>query len=304
MEHVIEAARRGDTAEMLYWFNEPHDGQEEHWWDANILSAAALNGHTETMLAAVTNGCLWWGGTTSDAAFYGHTETILTAVEHGCLWAASTTASAAFNGHNHTMLVAVAHGCPWSQHTTADAAHNGHTETMLAAVNAGCPWSPRTTAKAAYGGHTETMLAAVRAGCPWDEYTGREAGLGGHSDTILAVLDNGAPPDPQMWGFLHFFPGATLFESMMYVKANRLEPHYRWYWCRRPKMRALLRVLLFISRWIFCTGHGRLRDIAFAKVARRIRSGQENLDLEEACGTVDGVTEKRLRRMFDFSFLN
>ena len=211
------------------------------------------------------------------------------------IWAGS-------DGNTSGMLEMVAAGCPWPEFTTLGAARSGQTETMLAAVAHGCPWAEETTAYAAAHGHTETMLAAVRNGCPWDPLTGRAAVEGGHTDSILATLDNGGPDNPEMWHdgeYYGHWGSLSLFPSMMYLRHNDVPRifHHRQYY-DRGKMRALLRVLLFISNWIYCTGHGRLRDIAFRKVVRRlrlIRSGREGVLEDDLLGArVDNLTEKRL----------
>ena len=321
---MIDAATIGDTVEMLRCFMEPHNS--EHAWDSTITWTAALNGHTETMLAAVAHGCPWSPDTTSEAARFGraetmlaavehgcpwseyttasaawngHTETMLAAVEHGCPWSVHTAASAARNGHTQTMLTAVEHGCPWSQHTTCDAALNGHIQTMLTAVEHGCHWSPHTTAFATFGGHTETMLTAVEHGCPWAPETASYAAGSHYTDTILAVLDNDAPPDPGMWrgDAVFSFPEASLFPSMMVIRGNdapRLHLYRAWY--SPVKMRAVLRVVMFISRWMWCSPHGRLRDVAFAKVLRQIRAGEQSL--KAASDVVDMAAGDRLKAIF------
>ena len=190
----------------------------------------------------------------------------------------------------------------------------GETDAMLAIVKMGHPWARGTTCAAAYHGHTETMLAAVRHGCPWDLDTASWATWGGNLDTILAVLDNGAPADPNMWGIhiLFRFDFASLFPSMMMIRSNDahaihlgniptaaisiygVELEFPF---SRRKMCALLRVLLFISHWMFCLHPPRrLRHIAFGKLVARIRAGEETL--ERACARVDGATENRLKAAF------
>ena len=266
-----------------------------------VVRAAGM-GNTASMLDMVARGCPWPFYTTAAAAFNGHTDTMLAAVKHGCPWdQQGTTAHAALNGHTETMLAAHEAGCPWSDITTASAAFNGHTDTMLAAVEHGCPWSMNTTVRAAENGETHAMLAAVEHGCPWHPQTAARANFWGHTETVLAILDNGGAlfaEEPEMWRCdTYGFHRSSLFPSIMCVRANHLVPHERWYWCRRPKMRALLRVMLLISHWMFCLHpHGRLRDIAFRKVVRQIQAGEESL--ERVHTMVDNATEGRLLAIF------